>query len=473
MKRFIILAVVILLTAALLGGCAEKKWSPGQVYKIKDEPEPMDLGGETIVVVDSVSTRWNRQELGTPYNDAWHFVLDNVEQKWNCKIDFRHITEFKVVEEATPEILAGDKFCDILCTTQWRFGHLIGADLMMDLNELSTDWDNIWWNQNIRKIATLNGKTYAANGSFNFDAVYTWLVQFNVEIWDELQLPDPYQLVEDGKWTMDLLMDYSKRAMRDEDGNGIVDTPDDRWGMVAWDGDFARALYMSSGNHYFAEHDGVLRMDMANQRSYDFVGKMQKYYKEDKSVAPNFFRGEPNIADRQNQMFLDGKSLFYSSYLGRHMMREMEADWGVLPMPKYDEDQEKYMSTVDWNGSVMGVTKTQTEPDKLGRLLDAIGFYAMDLEKIYWPDYEETYWRHDEDARIVAEYVCHSGQYDMALLMANANGDIFGRPMGIVFDAMFGNTKDFSSEVERYKEAIDYALDKYFEDLEHENRLGD
>ncbi|MCL2488293.1 MAG: extracellular solute-binding protein [Oscillospiraceae bacterium] len=471
MKRLIALTVVILLVVVFGGGCGNGPGSPGWTGKIKGEPPPIDLEGEEILVVDhpdNHNRRWQRHETSNPYNDAWQRVLDNIEQKWNCKIKLNIVPLDSMLTEALPEIMAGEKYCDIFCTTQWQFGHMLGADLMRDLNELSTNWENPWWNPNIRRIGTINGKTFAANGSFIFDAVDTWIIRFNFDVWNDLNLPDPYEMVENGEWTMDRLMDYSKRAMRDNDGNGIVDTPDDRWGIVAPDGDFARALYMSAGNQYFLEENGKMVMGCYDTRSLDFIARMRKFNREDKSVAPNFFRdmGEQRIP-MQEQMFMDGRTLFYSCRLVADRLRNMEADWGVLPMPKYDEAQESYMNCVDHNATVMGITKTHPNPESLGKLLDAIGFYAMELEKIYWPDYEETYWRHEEDTRIIADYVCHAGRYDMALLLQNVD-PVFRTPMSLVFDAMFGGLSDISSAVEARKEAVDFALDKYFADWQEE-----
>ncbi|MCL2488050.1 MAG: extracellular solute-binding protein [Oscillospiraceae bacterium] len=466
-KRILALTAAALLVITLCAGCGNGGiFGRNNTKSREGEPEAVDFGGHEFVVVDFNGGRWNRNNNGTPYDDAWQYLLDNVEEKFNCTIKFHNEKADEMKNSALPEIMAGDKYADILCATQWEFGKLIGADLMADLNILSTDWNNRWWNQNLREIATLQGKTFAANGSFIFDAAQTWLFYVNLDVWHDLQLPDPYELVENGEWTIDRLMEFSKKALLDMDGNGTVDTVDDRWGIAAPDGDFARALYMSGGNHYFIEKNGKLQMDCQGAGTFDFVEKMRKMNKDDKSVAKNsFFTGEgvDGVA-RRAQMFMDGRCLFLGGMPGMGALRDMDADWCVVPMPKASVEQESYMSGVDHNASVFGVTKTNADLDKVGILLDALGFYGLDLEDIYWPDYEETYWRHPQDAQIVADYVCHSGQYDMALLMQNVK-DVFRSPMSLVFDTMFGGVNDFSSSVEMRKDQVNIALDKFFEDL--------
>ncbi|MCL2488051.1 MAG: extracellular solute-binding protein, partial [Oscillospiraceae bacterium] len=226
-KRIIALTAVLLLILPLCAGCNNKKGRGvgGEKLLRPDlEPEHVDFEGHEFIVADFNGGRWQRQEESNPYNDAWQRVLDNVEQNFNCTINFHQTSPGGVWDEAYPEIAAGEKYADIICATKWHFGKLLGSDLMLDLNLLSTNWNNIWWNQNIRKISTIKDKTYAGGGSFIFDAVYTWILNFNFDIWRELQLPDPYELVQNGEWTIDLLIEYSKKAMMDKDGTGIVDS---------------------------------------------------------------------------------------------------------------------------------------------------------------------------------------------------------------------------------------------------------
>ncbi|MCL2488633.1 MAG: extracellular solute-binding protein [Oscillospiraceae bacterium] len=477
MKQILALTAAVLMFVTLCGGCGKsgKGWSTDGTKLLNPElePDPVDFGGQEFLVVDFNSGRWQRQESSNPYNDAWQRVLDNVEQKFNCTINFHGVSPGGALEEAQPEVMAGERYCDILCATQWHFGQLLGADLMLDLNQLNTNWEAIWWNQNIRRIATLRGNTFAANGSFIFDAAQTWLINFNRDMWDELDLPDPYEIVENGEWTIDLLLQYSKKALLDRDGNGNVDTIDDRWGITAADGDFARSLYMAAGNHYFIERDGRLEMDCQGSKTFDFVAKMRKLVKEDKSMADDYVKFENEAA--RAQWFINNGSLFYAYMPGSSALRDMEADWGVLPMPKADKEQESYMSGVDHNATVFGVTKTlagdQAQMEKVGILLDALGYYALELERIYWPDYVETYWRDERDGDIVAKHVAKTGQYDMALIMSNVN-PVFGTPVGMVFGTMFGSTTDFSSAVEMRKEQVNVALDKFFADLDREGGFG-
>ena len=423
--------------------------------------EPVDLGGETFKVVDFSGSRWNRENNGTPYYDAWQKVLDEVETLYNCKIELEVVAPGELFEKIQPEVMAGGKYADIICTTQWAFGKLIGAGLMADLNDLkNVNWDNKWWNQNIRQMSTVQGRTYAANGSFIFDAAQTWLMYYNETIWNELQLPDPYEMVNSGKWTVDKMREYCKKAMRDNDQSGAVDSKDDRWGVLAADGDFCRALFMALGGHYFdTDADGRVQLACNNEKSYSIVEKMANMVQKDGSVCKLKFENEAE----KITSFSQGNSLFYCYMPGIDGLKDMEDNWGVMPLPKLDESQEQYLSGVDHNATVCGVTNTNdANYEKVGTLLEALGRHAVVLEDIYWPDYEETYWRHAEDGEIVANHVAKHGQYDMALIMQNCNA-AFSSPMGLVFSSVYGSNTDFSSSIQAAADAIKTNINEYFD----------
>ena len=426
----------------------------GETLKITplEGENPVDLGGETFTVVDFSDARWNRENNGTPYYDAWQKVLDEVETLYNCKIELNVSTVEEMFVRIQPEVMAGGKYADIVCTTQWGIGQLIGAGLLADLNDLkNVNWDNPWWNQNIRQMSTVQGETYAANGSFIFDAAQTWMMYYNRTIWDELQLPNPYDLVNSGKWTVDKMRDYSRKAMRDNDQSGKVDSKDDRWGVFAADGDFCRALFMALGGHYFdTDEEGRVQLACNNEKSYNIVEKMANMVQKDGSVNKEKFESTA----QEIATFAQGHALFYCYMPGVNEMRDMEDDWGVLPLPKLDESQEDYLSGVDHNATVCGVTSTnEANFEKVGTLLEALGRHAVILEDIYWPDYEETYWRHPEDAQIVADHIAKHGQYDMALIMQNCNA-AFRSPMSLVFSSVYGNNTDYSSSIQAAAEAI-------------------
>ena len=54
--------------------------------------------------------------------------------------------------------------------------------------------------------------------------------------------------------------------------------------------------------------------------------------------------------------------------------REMEDEFGVLPLPKYDESQDQYFTTLDFQMMTFSIPYTQPAPEDAALLLDALSF---------------------------------------------------------------------------------------------------
>ena len=245
MKKWVSLFLCVLM-ALSAAACGDSKGKGGDTSDnaVSDEVV-VDLGGYTFTILDGDKAHF-APESGTALNDRTLEIVEEVEKTFNCNIEVQVVDPSAMFNKIQPSIMAGDKTADLVVSTTWTFGQLISADLMADLNTFDElDLSNPWWNQSIIPKCTLNGKVLAASGSFLTHIEKIWVMFFNKKIWQELNYEDPYQLVRDGKWTWDKWDEFAKGAMRDYDGNGVVDSEKDRWGLVAPVGDFSKAMLPS------------------------------------------------------------------------------------------------------------------------------------------------------------------------------------------------------------------------------------
>ncbi|MBE6758070.1 MAG: carbohydrate ABC transporter substrate-binding protein [Ruminococcaceae bacterium] len=455
----LLLAVLMVFTAC---GCSGDKHERGDdVFQPMEGEEPVDLQGyEFTVLCHGGADNWNQEVSGTPYADAWIQLVDEVEYLYNCDITATAVGWQDMFNVVQPEIAAGGKSADIIISPEHAYGAFLGANLMVDLNELDVNWDNEWWNQSIRKTTTYNNKSYVGGGSFIFDTRATWLCYVNKAIWDQHGFEDPYELVDSGKWTYDKFREYAIAAAKDNDGSGKLDSSEDVYGVIAANGDFCDAWFQAMGGHFFKadEEDGKVVLACNTTRTYEIVEKMYNMIQKDNVYG---FLGLGEV--EHVQQFTGGGALFYCYTVGKDGLQDMEDDWFVLPMPKFDEKQEDYLSGVDHNAAVFGVTNTNEDLREVSILLEAIGRHAMILEQIFWPDYKDTYWRDPESERIVSEYVVGHGQHDLALIMANC-GAAFQAPRSRLFSTVFAQAgPDFSSYIDTVEEAIEMEIQDFFE----------
>ena len=464
MKKCLTRGAVLLLVALLalsLCGCPANDSHVGDgTFEPLPGEVPVDLEGyEFTVMCTGGADNWNQETSGTPYADAFVQMVDEVEQLYNCSITATAVGWQDMFNVVQPEIAAGGKCADILICQEHAYGSFLGANLMLDLNELDVNWDNEWWNQSIRKTTTYNNKSYVGGASFIFDTNKTWLCYVNKAIWDQNGFGDPYELVDSGKWTYDRFREYALAATRDNDGSGKPDSSDDVYGVIAASGDFCDAWFQAMGGHFFkADDDGKVVLACNTTRTYEIVEKMYNMIQKDNVYG---FLGIGEV--EHLQQFVSGGALFYCYTVGKGGLQDMEDDWFVLPMPKFDEAQEEYLSGVDHNAFVFGVTNTNEDLREVSILLEALGRHAMILEEIFWPDYKDTYWRDPESERIVSEYVVGHGQHDLALIMQRC-GSAFQAPRSKLNAMVFGGSGyDYASYIDTVEDAIELQIQDFFE----------
>ncbi|MBQ3591349.1 MAG: hypothetical protein II979_05355, partial [Clostridia bacterium] len=235
-KRIFAILLAAMLTAPMLFSCAGETadettadaGAGGENAAVDAETEPgwqypdVDYqGGEYRIL--NFDQLWNMyihmdaaEQTGEPLNDAVYNRNRTVEEALNCKIVEKNLecdsanTVTMLTDEAKTTIMAGEDEYDIMCLPVEKNLSLITEGYMMDLMASDgLELQETWWDQFIIDAVTLDGKLYFVSGAANlmaFDSM--WALFFNEDIMADHNLEKPYDLVREGKWTLDALMEY-------------------------------------------------------------------------------------------------------------------------------------------------------------------------------------------------------------------------------------------------------------------------
>jgi len=213
------LLMLIMAVAVLAAGCSGGKNTPsdatptpgGEATPTPEptpEPTPVDgglpeadLGGYVFTVADTNMNRWFPEEGSSDLANAINERIKWVEEKYNCKIEYKTHSE----EEIGAAIMAGDKYADFFITTTWEMARHIVGNRLVDMNtipnlDLTADY---WKKHNEYDQYSYNGKTFGAAAPFADQAEEIWLMAFNKAIIEELGLENPYDLVKNNEWTFE------------------------------------------------------------------------------------------------------------------------------------------------------------------------------------------------------------------------------------------------------------------------------
>ena len=306
-----------------------------------------------------------------------------VEDKLDIKITSQRVTDSwtTVLTDLKRLVLAGDTNYDAYSIGTWFMFQASINGLLHPLEKVETlDLSNDWWEHDLNEMIALDGQThYMANGMINYlDDYGASCIYFNKVLCTDLGLEHPYEMVRNGEWTIDRFLEYVDLSSADLDGNGIWDEKD-RYGLVENSGLLCRFLPSFGTQVVMFDETGE---PIINQTEifYDQLDKMTTALL-DPNYKPMLLRDGPLGYDRADTVFPEGRGLFFGEMVRniRGFRESMEQDFGVLPYPKYSEDQPQYYSSYNtaW-GTSYGVPITNLELDRTGWILEVMCYCSMD-----------------------------------------------------------------------------------------------
>ena len=378
-----------------------------------DVPE-MDCGGYNFTAVDRGGWYyWNtvdvyaEAENGEPINDAVYRRNRFLEDKFN--INIMEITKEDVFAYAQKIIQAGSDDFDVMFPTMYNAAAFVQKGHILDLLQVPyLDFGKPWWDKVINDSISIGHKLYGAAGNITImtnDA--TWCVMFNKDLYRDYGFEDPYQQAGSGKWTLDVFHENCRAITKDLDGDGKF-TPADQWGAVNQH-ECAYALFASSGQKVVDKNaDDLPTLALNNDRSVAVLTRVIAYLSDPSAQikADDYYGKYENVWDEVNiKTFNESRALYYISPIESvKFMRNMEANFGILPLPKFNEAQDTYYSAFQYgNATVMSVPVTASDLERTGAILEAWAAESVDtLTRAYYEiNLKGKYSRDDESSEML------------------------------------------------------------------------
>ena len=428
--------------------------------------EIQDFGGYNFRVIASQDWEGNglyyedfeiEEEIGEVYNDA--LFRRNLLLQENFNITFSSINVGDVSGDVRRTVAAGADEYDLALPRLHNAWNLIPhcTDLM-ELQNLSLR--ESWYDRNCVENLSVDNRLYILTGDAftkHYDGIMILL--FNKQMAQENAMPDIYEIVRDGKWTFDVMGEKSKAVTRDLNGDGVMDV-NDMWGY-AQQGDIVGAVINGAGLRYMYKDDNDIPFTMPNtERMNRAIDSFLDFF-NDYSWCATRDGGNQHLS--AFWVFPHGRSLFNGIMLHyiRWQMRDVEHDFGIVPMPKLDEAQERYYASVNaYHTFCFMMPKSVEDPEKVAYILDAMGFYGEQIIKPAYYDItlQRKYTRDDESAEML-DIIFSNTTYDLGLF---AN---FGNISSTVQDLILRGSNTYISAYERIEERIAAAIERFVDSI--------
>lgn len=341
-----------------------------------------DLQGAEIVIAGMEDSLFAPDDTGDAWAERVAEELEALALELNCTFTFVPYDSSSLTGECIAAEEDGTKFCDILVTNIWQQRSLMEAGALTDLNEVEgLDLTQSYWDQNALDSMELYGKNFIAFSALDGPTANPNVLYFNKTLakqaFDKLggsyavATPEAaaeklYQMVEDGTWTFDEMIDLSQAAQADLTGDGKMEwtTPVDQYGFsgVNIRNNAAYSLFKSKGG-YFTRKDSSGNTVYALDDAINITAMktIQTWLLEDTSI----FNTDKysNSITLGADAFAEGRVLFLGwTADNAAYFADMKDDWGILPYPK-NTAEDAYASAVDWSTQGFSIPRQVTGDD--------------------------------------------------------------------------------------------------------------
>ncbi len=331
--------------------------------------------------------------------------------------------EINYNEAAKLMLEAGDDLYDLIINAPEKHHPFALEGYLLDLYRLQyINMEHEGWMKDTNAQLTFDNKLFYTTNKFLLqDKDRSWALCYNRDMANELNLGHFEDFVFDGTWTIDKVIELGKQATADSDGiPGLA--KGDRWGVGSSETyNFVQLAYGAGFRFTEVGADGFPVLLGASDRMVQILDEVFSLTADRAVYYCDMDYGPVNYEDCADQEFMRGNVLILTQSTSDYDFHKANSDFvvGILPNPKYDENQTEYYTIPNrGNGSLFCVPATVVEPDFAGFCLQAITEESVGTS---YEAYIETKCKlqdaHDEDAAKCLDLIFNGVVYDIGFVM--------------------------------------------------------
>lgn len=364
MKKTVSALLAAILFAAVLVSCGGKQHGAGKtstdepentepenIYRQDDGLPAKDYDGADFVFLTATDitggemTAMDSEEVSDPLESSIHLRTLYVEERFGINIsDYRRHYSDTYNAIYTSVNAQDNAFNACYGFITWMFPLALDGCFTGFGDIPYIDLSKDWWDQSAKSAFSVGNRLFYMTGDANmFYNDYTWVLYFNKSILKDIQEDEPYDLVDSGDWTVDEMFRLGVKAVKNLDSDPSIDPVYDRVGMVTHQYT-ANALVYGCNELFFKKNaDDLPEISFDSERFENVCEKITAMFHNDNFM----YDTTGNNGDGANieKVFSSDRALFCGEVLQcARRYRGMESDFGILPYPKYDAEQDGYVT---------------------------------------------------------------------------------------------------------------------------------
>ncbi len=402
-----------------------------------DLPDDLDFGNSVVNVLYRKATGSDDElipnEAGGIVAESVHARNVAVEEQLKIKFEYYDQPDGSAIANAQKkdiqsgqgdyEIVANPTYCAVLPIMEGNYVNLTALD--------NIDTSKHYWTQGYNDMVTFTDAQmqFLASGPIAITMFrYMYLTLYNKKLFQDYKLDDLYEVVKEGKWTLDYQYSILNGKYNEMDGDGKP-TKEDFFGFVTGDTISVDPYMVASGIQMINKdaETGELRYNTeALESLVELCDKVQKIYNDQstwvyKSATYDDVQHNFIISHFNNERALMATTLFLQMELNFNDLAALT--YGIAPMPKFTEQQENYGSYVQDQVTSFGISAVVGDRDRqeqMAAVLEAMAYHSYRLVR---PAYYETAlsdrYMQDPQSSEVLDMIFDTMQFDFSSSCSN------------------------------------------------------
>ncbi len=485
MKRIVCFWLALLLTAGSLWSCgdteapetseiSEAETTADLSAQAEETEAPAytpaveDFGGASFTILHPTERAYDiaEESTGELVNDAIfdrdmmiaemyniHFVHEQETDQWeNRSIYNNRIRSVVMSNDPVYDLVYGIEICTTETFTEGLYHNL------MDFEEMLLD--ESWWCPGQTETFGIHGKLFGAIGLSTMDLYKEASVLFyNDKVLTDFGLDNPNPSVIDGIWTLDQFMAMTTAATQDTDGDGKATLGTDIIGFISRETN-NRSWQTGLGIEILTPTaDGTSMTAETSDRTATIIDTMRNFVSSNPASVSVLSNMDAELA----AAFMSDTALFLCERLKKsETMRDMESDYGVLPFPKYDVQQEEYYAQVATATTFTLFPLSISNPHMSAMISEAMSFYGYEqiVPKYYESALKSKYMR-DEESSKVLDVIFSCPVNSISFAFAGTLGGSVN--LNQIFQQCAFGTKEYASTIAANKKVWEKTLTKLYD----------
>lgn len=373
-------------------------------------------------------------------------------------------------------VQSGDESIDIFvigtyqCMTPSTAGHYLSLNSVENIN-LSKHY----WSQDFNEMMTFTDSNLQfVSTSPTAISLFRmgYLTIFNRDLFKDHQIPDLYEAVENGEWTLDYQYSLIKDVYVDSDGDSKK-SKGDFYGFVVGAVTDMDVYSVASDIHMVVRNeDGELVYNSeVIDRLVEMGEKVSALCNTQGTYLVNSHSEGYNVPMERfaDKGALMATVMFDSIETNFGLLADM--NYGIAPIPKLNKEQKDYGTYIQDQVSTFGISASIGEEDRqavLGAVLEAMSYYSYNIVRpAYYDSVLSTRFMQDPQSKNILDTMFDSISFDFVYATGLASiRDDMRAIISSSNPAIASNTKQWESKIQSGIRSQQRAFERLLEQMQ-------